>query len=277
VAIGRAGEADGPFAWSVAAPPQILAAGGSVWTVDARAGRAVRIDPASARVTARVGPGITAVASGPGGLWALGGTTPLTSAGRVTGVVHRILRLDPQTGAVLGVRAVGPGLGSRPFDRLEVGADRVWLSRRFSRGRRGFEAAWGASAGTPIDGWRFTSHAGVLYSSAFPCTIVVRPGAGPPARRSMRTLPAPLCHDGTVDEAQAQDVAAGPGGSVWQLLLRGRQPVRRLRGIVVWRGIDGTTGVASSVVGRDPVDLIPDGAGVWVVDRAGGRLTRITR
>lgn len=276
VRIGAAGPEDGPYPWTVVAPPVIVALQGALWTVDARSRTAIRIDPAAARVTVRVHLRGTAIASGVGALWALDGTKLVTARGRPAGFVHRILRLDPRSGAVLSVETLGPGLGSRPFDRLAVGRDRIWLSLVSATGRLGTEVARGGVTGVPIEGWRFAADAGSLYNASFPCTILVRAGAGPVAQRSIRMLPPPVCHDGTVSEAQPQDVVAGPARSVWELFLRGVEPPKgRLRGIVAWRPLDGTGDLRTAVVGRDAVALIPSPGGVWVVDRAAGRLTLV--
>lgn len=276
VRIGAAGPGDGRYPWNVVAPPALVVVQGGLWTVDAGSRTAIRIDPVRARATARVRLRGTAIASGAGGLWALDGRRLQPGGGRSAGYAHRVLRLDPRSGRVLSVETVGPGLGSRPFDRLAVGRDRIWLSLVSATGRLGTEVARGGVAATRIDGWRLTAHAGALFTASFPCTIIVRPGQGPVSQRSLRTLSPRLCRDGTVSEAQPQDVVAGPARSVWELFLRGVEPpAGRSTGLVTWRRMDGTGRLRVAVVGRDPVALIPAPGAVWVVDRGSGRLMRV--
>lgn len=99
-------------------------ADGSLWVTDSAANQIVRIDAAKRRVVARipVGSSPEEVAAGPAGLWARG-----TSANAATTVLSRI---DPRSNrAARGIDAPG---GSA----LAVGADTVWISRRFNTPER---------------------------------------------------------------------------------------------------------------------------------------------
>ncbi len=277
VRIGRAGPRNGPRQWQVVAPATAVVVRGSFWTLDASTHTALRIDTARARVAARVRAHVDAIAAGEGGLWALGPIRPLIVDHRPVGWIHRILSIDPRTGRTLPrERSIGPGVGTTSFDRFAVGRDRVWLSARSATGRIGREVEWEGVSARPIDGWRFTAHAGALFTASFPCTVIVRPGTRGAVSRSLRMLPPRRCDEVAAGGSQPQDVAAGPSESVWQIVLRGEQPgIRRRPGLVSWRRIDGTGPLHTAVVGRDPVALMPLGDGVWVADGAAGRLTRV--
>lgn len=276
VRIGAAGPGDGPRQHEVISPPPVVVVRGALWTLDAPTRTAVRIDTVRARIAARVRIRVDAIAAGEGGLWALGPLAPLVVDHRVVGRLHRVLRIDPRTGAVRAERRLGPGIGATRFDRFAVGRDRVWLSAPSSAGREGREAEWDGVGARPVDGWRFAAHAGALFTADIPCTMIVRPGTRGAFQREMRMLRPVVCDNAPAGRVQPQDVVAGPGGSAWELFMRGVGPgITRLTGLVSWRRIDGTGPLHTVVVGRDAFALIPDGDAVWVVDRAGGRLTRI--
>lgn len=277
VRIGAAGPGDGPRQHEVVSPPPLVVVRGALWTLDAPRRTAVRIDTVHARLAARVRVPVDAIAVGEGGLWALGPLAPLVVDRRRVGWLHRVLRIDPRTGAVRAERRLGPGIGVTRFDRFAVGRDRVWLSAPSSSGRTGIEVEWDGVGARPAEGWRFTAHAGALFTADIPCTMIVRPGIRGAFQREMRMLRPLLCDNAPAGRVQPQDVAAGPGGAAWELFMRGVGPgIGRLTGLVSWRRIDGSGPLRTVVVGRDAFALVPDGDGVWVVDRAAGRLTRIT-
>ncbi|MGD9570722.1 MAG: hypothetical protein AB7V62_02400 [Thermoleophilia bacterium] len=239
--------------------PSVTLAGGGVWTVDPATGDAVRVDPARAAVTVRAPIATRVVAAGPAGLWATGPPTAVPG-----GLRYAVRQLDPATGAIVGEVAFGPGLGG-PRE-LAVGAGGVWVARiggwlPIVR----IDARTGAESLVDVGSWRLSAHGGTLVSTRRAvCLAWVAPWAGPV--RPLRMCPPRRT-------LYPRDLALA-GGRVWWAAVAGKGAARR--GVLVRRDASGAPGRVQVRVGRDPVDVVPSGRGVWVLSRSDRTLTRVT-
>lgn len=256
VEVGPLGELF-PFLVPSRVRPSLTLAAGSLWTVVS--GDVVRVDPVSATVALRLplrSPG--SITAGPSGLWVIGPDIPTGVFGFVT---RHVLRLDPASGAVVEDLAYGPR-EVRPVE-VAVGSGGLWVSRA-SGPARGLVrlSATGLVAEPAFGSWQLFARAGTLYSTErHSCDVTVVPWSGPARFLRMCRGSAPY----------PRDVAAA-GGAVWWAGHRGGG----LPGVVYRRAL--ASGGASTLyrVGRDPVDVVPSGRGVWVLSRSDRTITRLS-
>lgn len=252
---------DGGLAGQNTVRPSLTVAGGALWTIDSTTTEAVRVDPVAARTTLRVdlGPGEVQryIAAGPAGLWVTAPTVQVAA-----GFARRLVRLDPATGAQLGEVRIGPG--STLLREIAVGRGGIWANRHSGNSLLlRIPSPAGAATETRAGQWQLFARRGTLYSTRRnTCRVSVSPWNAP-----ARTFA--MCASGTV--AYVRDVASA-GGAVWWTAFRA--PGRP--GVLARRAADGTGPVRRWPVGSDPVDVVPAGAGVWVLSRADRTLTRIT-
>ncbi|MGD9570718.1 MAG: hypothetical protein AB7V62_02380 [Thermoleophilia bacterium] len=244
--------------------PSLTVAGGYLWTAvpspDQSSNDLVRVDPRTAAVTLRVPLGANYVAAGPSGLWVTAAPELLVDAmGRAAGAIRRVVRVDPSTGAVVDELRYGPGM-SAPLE-IAVADTGVWLTRGL--GDRGpLMRLPSDGRALPANAWQLFARGGTgLFADRGSCRVTVAPPTG-------RLRDVALC-TGT---SRPRDVALS-GGAIWRAgTIGGSSP----RGFVSRRALDGRGPIRAWRVGRDPVDVVPSGAGVWVLNRADRTLTRVT-
>lgn len=260
---------DFPFLVPSIARPSLAATPGSLWTVDPVARVLVRVRTADGAVE-RLPVGADYVAAGAGGVWVLptGGVAP---EGGGPGLVFPLARVDPQSGAVMEIRAVrsphsssgGRGGGLGPVEAA-VTRRRLWLSfvspERFPAS---LDLASGALSVRGSFGWQLTARGTTLAATRrTTCDVRVVPDTGPAARIAM--LGEAPCRGAFV-----RDVALGAAGTVWAAFDHGRSP-----GTLVGRR-PGSPARFVALIGTDPVDVVTAGRVVWVLDRAGRSVTRM--
>jgi len=242
-------------------PIALVAAGGGLWTTDREAGTAVRIDPATAREVARVAVGGLSVGAGHAGLWALDGTSVYPGAAGGARAEHRLVRLDPVTGARITSVAVGQGLGMEPHTVLTVGRDRVDLSDG-GPGGLGAVAALDGSGYRRIGG-RATAFAGRVYRAVHCDVLLPRVFGATGPRLRLWSAPSSAC--------LPLQISVGPAASAWVVYRR-----RGGGATLAWRRLDGSGDVQRLRLARTPSALVSAPRGVWVLGGAGpGRLTLV--
>jgi YVTN family beta-propeller protein len=263
-------------------------ADGSLWVSDSASNRVVRIDAAKRRVVARipVGSSPEEIAAGPAGIWARG--TPADG-----GTTTRLSRIDPRSNrAARGIDAPG---GSA----LAVGADTVWISRRFNAPERidGLDRASGRITHrigvTDTDALALAG--GTLWTIQHDGTVLrIDAASGRIARRWPQLAPSSASGDSTeaivadragawilstskavifrlegdrvvkeipVDDA-AEPILARAGRALWTVT--GDQPSGRYR----LSRLDALTGELTATVDvglHRPRTLVPVRGGLWVV------------
>jgi hypothetical protein len=231
-------------------PVDGVLAGGSIWVSDTSGNQIVRIDVAKRRVVARIPLGASPeeVAAGPAGVWARGT--------RANAAVTMLSRVDPRAGRV--ARGIDEPGGSA----LAVGADTVWISRRFNTPERidGLDPASGRItrrvAVTDTDALALAG--GTLWTIQHDGTVIrIDEASGRIARRWPQLAPSSASGDST--EAIVADATGA-----W-ILSTSKAVIYRLQG--------------DRMVQQIPVDeaaepiLARSGRALWTVtgDQASGR------
>jgi streptogramin lyase len=236
-------------------PIAILAAHGAVWALDT-AGTVSRLDPRSARVTARVRTG----ASRPYNLWAGAG-----SLWTVDDASGEVLRIDPARRAVIARIAVGDG----PSDLVFAG-ERAWVINHRDRGLVRIDTSSNAPsrlATIPGDAPERIAHAaGSLWITGRGTDLLrVDPATG----EVQRTIEI---------GAGGIDVVAA-AGSIWVPARNAASDRRGFPTMAVLRRVDPARGTAAIVArARARVDvhgLVPERRGVLLADNTGGVLYRV--